>query len=407
MEITGRQSARAFELRPLDQWLRRFADGSKDIVTLHDRFFRTVHVNPTYLHVVGHDRNTVVGRPVGVSLVATDAPVMGDARQRLMDEGTSQRFEVRAYDSTGAERWFDIEMMVVPPLFDTNPPPGEEDDEAVHYMAIGRDITRHKRELQNRSQTHRYLDEPGSPRRDRGQRLALLGEVAAGIAHEISQPVAVIGLAAENALQQLTSPSGDPEEAATKLRRIIGQTERIGAVIGHAMGYARCDSGAVTAMDHAVLIRQSLILVERRLTSAGVTLKIIMPDDLPRLLCVPVLFEQALMNVVRNACDAYDAHSEITHRPLEIAGRRDGANVVISVTDAAGGIAEAVLVRVFDPGFTTKPVGVGTGLGLPISRAALQDVGGDLTVFNVRGGARFNLIVPADTSLRPVIAAPA
>ena len=215
--------------------------------------------------------------------------------------------------------------------------------------------------------------------------------MAATLAHEISQPVAVIGLAAENALLSRSQPGGGLAGIASRLQRILDQTDRIGAIMGHVRRFGRAEPGDVEDCDVPSAINAAVLLVESRCDAARVTLRTDLPADLPQVRAVAVLLEQALMNLLSNACDAYAAQQPGGPRVIGVTARRHNDHVVITVRDRAGGIAPAVLQRLFEPFVTGKAPGQGTGLGLSISRAALRGMGGDLSGHNTNDGAMFEL----------------
>jgi PAS domain S-box-containing protein len=242
------------------------------------------------------------------------------------------------------------------------------------------------------------------------ERLLTLGEVAQGIAHEINQPLAAISLAAENGLRVLKRGGGEPAVLMRKLERIAGQAHRLGKVVRHIQTVGRADqipNSEFTAVD---LIGDALMLCEARLRASNVTVTLDLEPDLPRLRARRVLLEQVLMNIVVNACDAYDDAGDPARAPgrdpgrdaarrelhvtAEADGPGPGAFMVFNLADQAGGIAPAVLPRIFDPFFTTKQPGKGVGLGLSISFSAVREMGGDLSARNLPGGAVFTIRLP-------------
>jgi C4-dicarboxylate-specific signal transduction histidine kinase len=359
------QASGASQAAPLEVWLRHFADQCSDIVTLHDAAFRTVHINDACRRLIGD-------RARDLPMIAVDEKMFCAAGRRVVEQGTPQRIEMRTLDGTGGERWLNMELMSV------LVPGGEVPSGAgcICYMAIGRDVTQERRQRQLLWQA---------------ERLMRLGEMAATLAHEISQPVAVIGLAAENALLSLSQPGGGLAGIASRLQRILDQTDRIGAIMGHVRRFGRAEPGDVEDCDVPSAINAAVLLVESRCDAARVTLRTDLPADLPQVRAVAVLLEQALMNLLSNACDAYAAQQPGGPRVIDVTARQHNDHVVITVLDRAGGIAPAVLQRLFEPFVTGKAPGQGTGLGLSISRAALRGMGGDLSGHNTKDGAMFEL----------------
>ncbi len=230
------------------------------------------------------------------------------------------------------------------------------------------------------------------------ERLAMLGEVATRIAHELNQPLAAIALAAENGGEALISDPARVQIAASKFRRIKEQAERLGAVIRNIQMFGRKQTEHAVVFPLAEVVRNSLLLAAPRLKTTGASVTVDLPADLPELRGAPVLLEQVLLNLIVNACDAYaDAtprDGAAVERRIHLAARRDGGGVVISVADRAGGVPPEVIDRIFDPFFTTKPPGKGTGLGLSICFATVADMGGQISARNEAGGAVFEVRLP-------------
>lgn len=236
------------------------------------------------------------------------------------------------------------------------------------------------------------------------ERLATLGEIASGIAHEMNQPLAIIAMAAENALN-IGKRNGDLDPIITrKLQRIMDQAHRVGVVIDRTrlMGRAEVDTHPQSHL--ADIVQNTMILVQYRLQSAGVNVVVDLASDVPKLAVPAIPLEQVLVNLIINACDAYnDVRGEPqiyeNERPIRIAADVSDSAIQIRVADRAGGIPAVAIRRIFDPFFTTKPPGKGTGLGLSICLGIIHDMGGTLAVRNEGGGAVFEIKLPRRTVL--------
>ncbi len=226
------------------------------------------------------------------------------------------------------------------------------------------------------------------------EKLAVLGEVAAGIAHEMNQPLAAISMAAENAERALARPAPDLERVTDKLTVITRQTHRIAQVINHIGLFGRSDAGDVDAINIAGVINGTLILLDGRLRHEAITVTTEIEDELPRVRGATVMLEQVMINICANAIDAYRERPQLSERPLHIRARACEGKLLITVADRAGGIPSEVLPRIFDPFFTTKATGVGTGLDLSISYATVADMGGTISVRNESAGALFEIVLP-------------
>jgi signal transduction histidine kinase len=206
----------------------------------------------------------------------------------------------------------------------------------------------------------------------RADKLATMGALATGIAHEVSTPLGVILGRAE---QLLARQSDDRSKRAAEA--IVAQTERIFEVIRGFLGLARGGEPALARHDAGAIARAAIALVEHRFTKRGVRLTEEIADNLPRVACDPRLFEQVLVNLLLNACDACEGDGQVV---LSVDRASDGKSVAFVVTDDGVGIAPDVASRAAEPFFTTKPAGEGTGLGLAITSEIVKHHMGALTL---------------------------
>jgi PAS domain S-box-containing protein len=229
-------------------------------------------------------------------------------------------------------------------------------------------------------------------------KLAQLGEVATGMAHELNQPLAGISLAAENALRSLARTPDAPPRAVEKLELIISLTQRASDTIDHMRIFGRTGSGPSGPVAMSDVLAGVEHLVQSKLRHGGVRLVSKLPADLPAALGKRIPLEQVMINLVSNACDAYAGMVEpppAERRCITICGGAEGGRVTLVVQDHAGGIPAETLPRIFEPFFTTKDVGQGTGLGLSISYGIITDMGGTIAAEVADGGTRFTIELPA------------
>jgi signal transduction histidine kinase len=224
-------------------------------------------------------------------------------------------------------------------------------------------------------------------------KFATLGEMAAGLAHELNQPIAIMSLAAENAAEALESGEDGVEDALARLRRIMAQAERAKAIVTQLRNFSRVDVATLEAVDLGNAVHGMLVLAGQALRDAGVQHQVRMPDVLPPVIGQPVLIEQVLLNIVLNARDALaDTPPDRRRIRLDAEPGPSAEEVTIRIQDSGPGIPAEVLQRLFEPFYTTKPPGVGTGLGLSISRTIMRGIGGRIEAANARdGGAIFTL----------------
>ena len=205
----------------------------------------------------------------------------------------------------------------------------------------------------------------------RADKLATLGALATGVAHEVSTPLGVIVGRAE----QLMASLEHDERSRRAVEVIAEQATRISRVVRGLLGLARGDSPAMEQVDPAALARAALELVDHRFTEAGVDVRSDIAPVLPRVACEPRLFEQVLVNLLLNACDACDGGGTV-----ELSVHADGDRVTFVVLDDGAGITPEAAARATEPFFTTKPAGQGTGLGLAISNEIVKHHNGTLVL---------------------------
>lgn len=230
------------------------------------------------------------------------------------------------------------------------------------------------------------------------ERLATLGEVTTNIAHEINQPLGMIMLAADGGKRALNRVPPAIEDASARFDRIVSFVERVDQVMRHIRGFTRGDDVECKPFQLAEVLADASMVAESRLHTAGAHLDIDLPANLPALSVSRVGLEQALLNLINNACDAYvsrqPADGTPGFNPIRITAACEGDVFRIEVRDQAGGIASELLDRIFEPFFSTKTASGGTGLGLAFSRTSIEEMGGCLTARNAAGGAVFEITLP-------------
>jgi C4-dicarboxylate-specific signal transduction histidine kinase len=228
-------------------------------------------------------------------------------------------------------------------------------------------------------------------------RLATLGEMAAGVAHELNQPCAAITLAADLAALELARGGEEHlDSARRRLEEIARQTLRMRSVIDHFRLFARVDPGRETAVHWAEAVAGALTIASGTMAASGVRIETALPPGLPPVRGNLVALEQVLVNLMVNARDAMEETPEAERR-VTIGARAtpDGRWVMLRLRDHGAGLPREALERSFEPFFTTKPVGRGTGLGLSIAHGTVHGFGGMITLKNhPEGGAEAKIRLP-------------
>jgi two-component system, NtrC family, sensor kinase len=227
------------------------------------------------------------------------------------------------------------------------------------------------------------------------QKLAAVGELAAGVAHEINNPLAIIRQEAEwvgQLLRKAELPEG-PEAAEIRdsLREIVQQVDRARDITANLLNLARKREPVFQQVDLNRIIRDMAALVEKEAKEHNIRVIQRLQEGLPLISSDGPLLRQVMLNLLNNARQALDRDGSITIAT----GREGGEWVRITISDTGSGIAPENLNRVFDPFFTTKPPGAGTGLGLAISRGIIHKLRGEITVASRPGeGTVFTITLP-------------
>ncbi|AAS94623.1 sensor histidine kinase [Nitratidesulfovibrio vulgaris] len=226
-------------------------------------------------------------------------------------------------------------------------------------------------------------------------KLGALGEMAAGIAHEINNPVAIMMEEAgwiEDILADLGEGNPAAPEIARSAAQIRSQGKRCRDITHKLLSFARKSDRDLQRLDLNHLIRELVGLCDQRAASAGVTVSLALVDQLPAVLASPSEMQQVFLNLFNNAFDAMEGSGGALRVTSGVAA---GNMVFVTVADTGPGIPEAILQRIYDPFFTTKPVGKGTGLGLSICYGIVKKLGGELRVNSLTGvGTSFQVLLP-------------
>lgn len=278
------------------------------------------------------------------------------------------------------------------------------DGKPVAVILHCRDITKEKvaneivhkfnEELQRQLNDHKKQLEEAQQKMIQSARLAAIGELAGGVAHEINNPNGLILMGAKYALSRLENEAAVPDYVTRYLSRICKQSERVAQIVSALLTYSRQQPQNKEAVNIENVIDDALELAASRFGSRKIVVQQTITPGLPALFGNRFQLGQVLINLINNSVDALPDGGRI-----EISAERTGENqnpgIIVRVRDTGEGIKPEIINKVTEPFFTTKPVGKGTGLGLSVSQGIINEHGGSMHICNhPEGGAVFELTFP-------------
>jgi len=305
----------------------------------------------------------------------SEKEVMGFFKAPYEEGKEASRFEFKAHSGDGGSRRYKGYAKVI----------GYEDQAAIHFILD--DITE-QRALAERVRVNEL-------RMHHEDRLTALGVMAAGIAHELNQPLNTVRVITDGFLYGRDEGwELDEKELFEGLEMVSRQVLRMSDVIQNIRDFAREDRGKSEDIDPNDAIRNVFSMIGKQFLAHGIDIDMKLEPNLPCLKGNANNLEQVIMNLVVNARQALEEHRPTSKRLWVKSGFRYG-QIFIEVGDNAVGFSEDLFIKIFDPFFTTKEPGKGTGLGLSISKTIVSDFKGLLKAYNNgEGGATFFFTIP-------------
>lgn len=373
-------SAKVHELEATEALKSAIVDHALAALVSTDAEGRVVEFNPAAEAMFGRARADVIGRPVGDVIIPLRHRAAHDAGMRRVSSGgptriLGKRIEMPALRADGSE--FPVEMV----LWRT------EVAGSAYYTASMFDLTaRHDaaREIERQREVLRQ-----------SEKLTAMGSLLAGVAHELNNPLAIV-LGRAALLEDKVA--ADPALQADA-RRIREAAERCGRIVRTFLNMARSKPAQRDAVALNDLVRAATDILGYTFRSHGIALELSLPDDLPAVMADADQIGQVVLNLLVNAQQALMSTQGERHVRVAsgVEPRREAREprVWLRVADSGPGVPDAVRERIFEPFFTTKPEGLGTGLGLAVSRSIVREHGGELQLeAGGGGGATFRLSLP-------------
>ena len=232
-------------------------------------------------------------------------------------------------------------------------------------------------------------------------KMATLGEMATGVAHELNQPLSVIKTASNFFMRKLRAKEPiKPEIHLTMAEEIDSHVQRATKIINHMRQFGRKTDPNLEKVQVNDVLRQAFDIFSQQLKVRGIAVTWDIDEDLPPIMGDPGRLEQVMINLLLNARDAIEEKwssdpNGQAEKVIRLVTARRGSQVLVEVCDSGGGIANHILDKIFEPFFTTKKVGQGTGLGLSISYGIIKECNGKIYARpNPDGGACFVMEFP-------------
>lgn len=227
-------------------------------------------------------------------------------------------------------------------------------------------------------------------------KLAAIGELAAGIMHDIRNPLSII--VTYNELIEMALGMRDFARIKKASEKIGKAAQRIERLSNHLREFVRAEADEPQEFKISELVEESLLMVETRIMQSGVNLQNTLQDCEYTVVGRLNRLEQVIINLISNACDA--CADRLGEKIVSIKAKKNQDHIAIHIKDNGSGIKKENLANIFDAFFTTKPKGKGTGLGLSICKGIIEDQGGTIDVISEFGkGAEFIVSLPFDCSV--------
>ncbi|MBV6470781.1 MAG: Sensor histidine kinase RcsC [Nitrospirae bacterium] len=356
-ELEAQVTERTREIEETKQYLQNLLENANDVIYTLDSEQCFTYVNSKILSW-GYAKEDLLGRPY---LILLSKRHRGRRLKSTLDIGVKQVYEVEVLTKSGETRSV---MVSVSPLHGVG-------GEILGVLGIARDMTETKRlEQQIRN----------------SEKLASVGKLAAGVAHEINNPLGGILNCLYNLRKGTLSPARRDEYVAS----MEDGLRRVQKIVRQLLDFSQQHNPELALADMNQVVNRVLLLTDHLFAPQGVRLETALAGDLPDIMIDRHMMEQVLMNLVLNAVQAMR-----TGGVLSIQTAVEGGDCVVRIRDSGCGISPSVLPRIFDPFFTTKNEGEGTGLGLSVSLGIVERHGGKISVDSEVGkGTTFTVSIP-------------
>jgi nitrogen fixation negative regulator NifL len=361
------------ELRETKDYLENIVQSSVDAIVTTDPKGRITFLNRAFEEMVGRSRENILGLPIHQFYLNG----LHEARKImaiLREKGSLKNYETKVVKKDGT-----VSILTSASLLQ------DESGQIIGTLGVFKDLTEKKKLEEELIKTQAHLIEVG--------KLRALGELVAGVAHEVNNPL----MAADAFLHVIRENLAKEDENQKRLELIQQCNERIAKIINHLLHFSRQSKFAFRKVDINEPIENALMITGQQLLNHGIRLLKTFSPNLPKIWGDANQLEQVFLNLISNAKDAMERSDRkreltITTSLLHHNGWND---IEILVRDTGTGIPQDDVEKIFEPFFSTKEVGKGTGLGLSICYGIIEAHGGRIEVeSNLEEGTTFRVMLP-------------
>jgi len=377
-DITVRKNLER-QLRETKEFLERIMESSVDGILTTDLKGKLTYVNRAMEDMLGYSRGEILGSHIS-NLYVRGVQVAREVMDLLKAAERAENYEMEVKTKSGKV------LTIMTSLFLLR----NEDDVMIGTAGIFKDITEQKALEAKLKDAQAYVVE--------ASKMRALGELVAGVAHELNNPLMASQTILHVILKNL--PAGWPERERLELIRKCN--DRIEKIVDHLREFSRQTKPELLEMDVNQPVENALMITGQQLLNHGITLVRNLATGLPKVMGDTNQLEQVFLNLISNARDAIDdAAGHKKELTIRSNFSEDGGapSIVVSVKDTGTGIPPENLSKIFEPFFSTKPVGKGTGLGLSLCFGIVEAHGGRIDIKSKVGeGTEVSVILPARES---------